>query len=427
MSKRILICAQFILIFLQHESIAQQNVRGLLFENDKYNALPISLEYGKFEKLPPRFSNTFYPKVVNQAFENNGVAWSLTWYGLAALGQRDNHFVALSPSFTYKMSNPKSKNCGDPISIIAALNSLVEFGAPSAKMLGFFCADSLTQEIFDSAAVNKLSGYARLFNAYDSKDVKVQSIKRAVADRNPVVIGLICPPSFQFAKDFWQPREQALEEYGGNTVTVVGFDESKFGGAFEVVNSWGKKWGKNGYSWLRYDDVADFVLYGFELFKNNSLKEASIDFETSAKERMKLQWVNNGLYRFQNKFLTGTEFKISVKPLSPLFMLLVGTDPEGNTGIIFPSSDIVVPLAKAQLTIPNDGTQIKLVGSTGKNLLSFVFASNQDDLAKIKKAIESQGINAIAKYSHDGIWDKSKLEFKSNDEIVVVQVELEQN
>ena len=45
------------------------------------------------------------------------------------------------------------------------------------------------------------------------------------------------------------------EKDKGHAMCIVGFDDTKFGGAFEIVNSWGDDWANGGYIWIRYDDL----------------------------------------------------------------------------------------------------------------------------------------------------------------------------
>ena len=37
---------------------------------------------------------------------------------------------------------------------------------------------------------------------------------------------------------------------------VIGYDDYFEGGAFQVMNSWGKEWGEDGLFWMRYNDFA---------------------------------------------------------------------------------------------------------------------------------------------------------------------------
>lgn len=45
------------------------------------------------------------------------------------------------------------------------------------------------------------------------------------------------------------------EKDEGHGMCIVGYDDTKFGGAFEIVNSWGVDWANGGFIWIRYDDL----------------------------------------------------------------------------------------------------------------------------------------------------------------------------
>lgn len=47
-------------------------------------------------------------------------------------------------------------------------------------------------------------------------------------------------------------EEQGEEPFINHTVLIVGWDDSKEGGAWLVKNSWGPGWGENGYVWVKY-------------------------------------------------------------------------------------------------------------------------------------------------------------------------------
>lgn len=60
---------------------------------------------------------------------------------------------------------------------------------------------------------------------------------------------------------------------GGHAIAVVGYDDAKFGGAFQLVNSWGPSWGARGFCWVSYEDMA-------ELLKRDGEACAYTKFET---------------------------------------------------------------------------------------------------------------------------------------------------
>jgi hypothetical protein len=51
-------------------------------------------------------------------------------------------------------------------------------------------------------------------------------------------------------------------------MVVVGYDDNRHGGAFEVLNSWGKKWGNAGYIWITYETFGQWVREAYEIIEN---------------------------------------------------------------------------------------------------------------------------------------------------------------
>jgi hypothetical protein len=48
-------------------------------------------------------------------------------------------------------------------------------------------------------------------------------------------------------------------------MVVIGYDDYKNGGSFEVMNSWGPEFGDNGFVWIRYSDVKKYLDEGYVL------------------------------------------------------------------------------------------------------------------------------------------------------------------
>ncbi|MES9861878.1 MAG: C1 family peptidase [Candidatus Thiodiazotropha sp. LLP2] len=91
-------------------------------------------------------------------------------------------------------------------------------------------------------------------------------MKAALANRNPVVVGIYIYPQFNnlvgpnsvYNSDDGEPS-------GGHAVTIVGYDDNRFGGAFKVINSWGTSWGDNGFFWLPYNSIANLMIHALVL------------------------------------------------------------------------------------------------------------------------------------------------------------------
>ena len=51
--------------------------------------------------------------------------------------------------------------------------------------------------------------------------------------------------TFYKAKGSWSGIHNTKP--GGHAMVVVGYDDDKYGGAFEILNSWGTYWGNKGF------------------------------------------------------------------------------------------------------------------------------------------------------------------------------------
>ncbi len=82
-------------------------------------------------------------------------------------------------------------------------------------------------------------------------DAQIHAIKAALAHGHPVACGLRWPKTLKGYELIQVPPPNAVED--GHSIALVGFDDSRNnGGVFLFRNSWGPKWGKNGYGIISY-------------------------------------------------------------------------------------------------------------------------------------------------------------------------------
>ena len=63
-----------------------------------------------------------------------------------------------------------------------------------------------------------------------------------------------------------------------HAVLAIGYDDTKYGGCIEIMNSWGDTWGNKGFLSVKYNDYAKFFVGGYAFYmkddklplKNNS-------------------------------------------------------------------------------------------------------------------------------------------------------------
>lgn len=98
-------------------------------------------------------------------------------------------------------------------------------------------------------------------------------LKTALSKGMPVVVILFPPPSFNSAKSDLMVSP-ATELINRNTmahaVLAVGYDDVKYGGAIEIMNSWGDTWGNKGFLSIKYKDYEKFFVGGYAFYMKDN-------------------------------------------------------------------------------------------------------------------------------------------------------------
>lgn len=222
-------------------------------------------------------------------------------------------------------------------------------------------------------------------------------VKKSLAERKPVVLVMDIPESFFEAGEFWVPDSSEYETWGnGHAMGIVGYDDSKNGGSFEIINSWGTSWGKDGYTWMRYSDFDFFCLYAFELI-DVSIKDpnrpdlsGTILFRESNGKEMKADF--NGSYFFMEKaYPSGTLFELFVSNNEPAYLYVFSSDLTGKITKVFPYNDRMVaylPYSQNDIAIPDEESYNMLDETEGKTYFCFLYSKARLDIDKVLSDIE---------------------------------------
>lgn len=196
-----------------------------------------------------------FPQVGYQGHQQSCVGWS-TAYALKSYQERLETGWGLSqwghlfsPAFIYHQINgglDKGARISD------ALDLIVNKGAATQSTMPYSDTDYLSAP--SAAAFSEAANYkAKSWSKVPGKD----AIKAQLANKRPVVVGITVYGSFETltgANPVYNSATGGVK--GGHAVTIVGYDDAKYGGAFKVINSWGTIWGDNGYFWLPYSFTA---------------------------------------------------------------------------------------------------------------------------------------------------------------------------
>ena len=182
--------------------------------------------------LPSKFTLTpIMPPILDQGETPRCVAFSLvTCLDFNKnLSENDNNGEQYNINELYKMrSDPHL----DGMDIKDGLHILKHTGLKS----------------IDNHRIYKIRSYAKVNSCVH--------LKSALLLNGPCPVAL---PVRSYDSKFWRGKDIL----GYHCVVITGFDEN----GFEIRNSWGKSWGKNGYTYISFDDFNDNIIEIWTLFK----------------------------------------------------------------------------------------------------------------------------------------------------------------
>ncbi|HRI28430.1 MAG TPA: C1 family peptidase [Chitinophagales bacterium] len=266
---------------------------GLIFDDEAYRKVPMKapLTRGEYGAIPAAASLKKYcPTPGNQGNTSTCTAWAAAYAAQTILWARANGIndpaaisaKAYSNGYLYR-SISDDPSCLSGTNPMDALDVLKDDGNVFKNEVGDLCPSYLSSALKIKAASNTIQDYTTLFYPDDDAAVKITTVKKALAENNPIMIAMLVPQSFHaLQSDLWTPTvAESLGQFGcpcgngttnitccGHAMCVVGYDDNKYGGAFEIMNSWGTTWANKGFVWIKYTDFATFNFYAFELINN---------------------------------------------------------------------------------------------------------------------------------------------------------------
>lgn len=402
---------------------------GLLFDDDAYKATPLKARNVAFQSVVSETSKTslkqYVPKIRNQGQYGTCVGWSSAYYGRTILNARLNKLTAkeeiskqtFSPVFTYLNSNVDNDyNCQGGAYIHKALSTMVEKGAPFFKDYNVMCDSYIPSDVWSKASENKIKDYNRLFSNNESYDLKIESVKRSLINGNPVIIGFRIENAFYTAKNVYIPASNITS--GGHAMCVVGYDDDKYGGAFEIVNSWGNRWGNNGFIWVRYNDFINYTRYAYEMIPNKAKRK--IESELAGELRLKLydgstMNIKKGAGKFKKTVLgwqdvviedkkqsigdyqttdihkEKTRYRIYAKVNKPAYIYVLGADSDGRNGVLFPHKKEIsayINYKDTEVIIPGKKYWFRLNSDVKSDYTVVLFSEKQIDIQEAKRKLD---------------------------------------
>ncbi|HEY0978696.1 MAG TPA: C1 family peptidase [Flavobacteriales bacterium] len=344
-----------------------QTVTGANFDPKLYDRAEVyePLADNVNAPLPERISlESFAPERLNQGQQGSCVAWASAYAARTivqakATGQKADA-VAFSPSYLYNQIKIDNSDCQGSY-IFRAMDNMLKGGVLPFSKFAYTdqsCAKQPSIEERRTAEQYRIKGFQRLSLNGDDQRTDMVAMKQQLAQGSPVVIGMMVGGSFMQemeGRELWTPTSSDYQQsgFGGHAMCVIGYDDyfvkgEKEGGAFQIMNSWGKEWGRNGIAWVRYSDFDFFAKEAYAVYPQSedpNAKPAEFDIRfglvlVDAKgrptgEHIGLSRVDGRVFRSDRPIVKGSRFKVEVTNNAECYTYIFGQVPD-STYVLFP-------------------------------------------------------------------------------------------
>lgn len=316
---------------------------------------PLSYGYGG-ASLPSKVSlEEFAPTPAHQGRQGSCVGWASAYAARTILHSkatgRNPNQIRFSPSYLY---NQIALTGCQGAYMLDAMKAMRQNGSLPFNEYPYneaTCSDKPNNTEIRSARQFKINGYNRLTVGASNYKPDILAIKQNLAQGAPVVIGMQVGGTFMsrmIGYDMWKPTRQdyGLRGFSGHAMCVIGYDDDYSGGAFHIMNSWGREWGNQGNAWVTYRDFEYFVKEAYGLHPMGNAKEEQFDpnkmavefglVDISKKTTIALKQKGDMVFQTVKPIGKGDKFKVLVANSIECYMYIFGQETDGSSYVLFP-------------------------------------------------------------------------------------------
>lgn len=389
--------------------------------------------------LPEKVSLEQYcPPRKNQGQQGSCVGWSSSYAARTILYARqfgkNPAQVAFSPSSLYNQI--KLQGCQGAY-LHEAMKTMKDNGVLPFNEFPYdesTCSIMPDNQDYQRMQMFRIAGSNRLTKgSANSTDIDLLAIKQNLAQGAPVVIGMMVGGTFMsnmMGQDEWHPNQSDyyMQGFGGHAMCVIGYDDYKNGGSFEIMNSWGSDWGNNGFAYVNYEDFAHFTKEAYGLYPMGNANEVTADnlkvqfglVNNDTKQNIAFQQVNGNLFKTTSPIKIGDKFKIEVTNNIPCYTYVFGQETDGSNYTLFPYTQMHSPYCGITGTrlFPNDySMQADDVGNS--DFMAVIISQSPMDYVEMNNAINGAQGSTYQQKINNAFAGKliSNIAFKSGQDI----------
>ena len=442
---------------------------GDLMDEEQYQNIPLVPTVRSLKSLPPAASLKRYcPVPGNQGNYGTCTGWASAYAARTISWAVRNNLTnvhditnqAFSPSFIYaQVKGRNDNNCQNGAVTSETVEVLKKVGAVFLTDMPYQCNPNITPFV-PQAKKYAIKDYQRLTSSTGIKSKEdFDNIKRALAEKKPVLASIKCYPSF--GGKIWNGRMDGRQ--GGHAICMVGYDDNFNNGdgtygAVELMNSWGPLWGNGGFIHVKYQDLPKILNYAISLYDDalpappptppkppprpaptpDPMKrmEGSFSLILSNGKAMrmagdemgfrniKLASAENMMYNILDAYPSGTMFRIYFTSSQPAYIYVISTDSKRSPiAQLFPDpneniSALLDFTSEVSVSIPDETHYIQLDETAGEDYLCIIYSKEELNITAIVNSFKNnpaKGFVRIVKEALAGaIVDNKEVTFEKN-------------
>lgn len=381
------------------------------------------LAYGVGEnRLPAQVSLSQYaPRRLHQGNQGSCVGWASAYAARTILHARatntDPNQLAFSPAYLYNQI--RLSGC-EGAYMLDAMKTMYENGAMPFQQFGYDdsdCSRVPNSQELASGRQYRIKGYNRLTVGASDYKPDILAIKQNLAQGAPVVIGMMVGGSFMsgmLGRDTWRPTQSdySMRGFGGHAMCVIGYDDNKEGGSFQIMNSWSEDWGNRGIAWVRYRDFEHFTKEAYGLYPMGSTNAQDANkmqvkfglLDLASQGTIALSQKDDVTFKTVKPLKKGDKFKVLIANSIECYVYVFGQETNGTSYVLFPYTEKHSPYCGIVGTrlFPKDYSMtLDEVGN--KDFIAIVISKKELDYKALNSAITSSRQQGYANKVKDAL------------------------
>ena len=256
----------FIFGIFIHGALAQRVGGGVLDTLEEQRKMKVNYPLTRGESTLPVSHSLlkFAPPIQNQGSTPSCISWATAYAGMTIVKRIEHGSLDVNPFSAMNLYNrvrpyDKLYKC--------QAGSIFGSNIELAKLRGV-TYDNKSPEYCENLSANLVYNN-KLFD-YEDLAINAWNIKYSLARNRPVMIGMKMytgeywgTMSFD-STGIWNGTHKGALNWN-HGMLIIGYDDRIAGGAFLVMNSWGTDFGKDGFFWLKYQNVSAEIVCAYAL------------------------------------------------------------------------------------------------------------------------------------------------------------------